>query len=997
MKHNRLFLRTLLAASGTAIGLAATANAQPYVVNTFGATLLTNLLTGQAVNNDYLDLDGDGNSTLLNGNPDNLVQNLSVVTPSAGFVPTNYFVHQYRSVGSVNGVQELVDWGCQADRATTAVKFAGVVAGEDQFTPGMLTAAANPATSNRIVYISNGVGSGLWFNNANPGSIPFTSATNGTYVAQPWQPNGTDSGGGTQNDAAPVDVPSSWAVTTLGTQAFDRLPSTPGYGTNSGNSLNKQGSTGADESGTPNGDGNFSNRLVDLPVGFNLYNGNPSQANNKTIFDTQIAWAPIPNYANYGTGISQLTYTQCQHLYVTGRLPSGENLTVVTRDSGSGTHNGHMNSFGIDPSQGVGENIGGNNNFAQNHTLGKDFIPGNKGSSSSLESTLRNVRLGVGYSGGERFANNSIWQYAEVLGLKNDLNGRTAGGFVRPTIDAVLDNGLIGETDPSTGTVYTQDGYRIGGKAIFATMGDPRQVPANRGGYGFIGGETNPGTPAMCNPFAAAWVNNISRSIEAFVTLPGGSATDFSPGEFVASQLFPIPGTDYLQTTANGTQFVVNPNYNNNLQTFLRTNTLNPYVTQASRYQTYGFSDPTLNGRVPNRTTGFVYSDFTPASSVGGSVYLLQDGTTETYADRGANFESRNRIAGDFDGNGLRNVNDITEMVKAAHSRNGGPAWVAPNGTGPILGAPGTKASIEILGDFNNDGNFGRRATTTDPVNPGFVRDTSDVRYFADGLAMNATTGKLDRKAGFTAVDTAYLTVAGSNNFFGTTLATPKAYAAGDARGDVSNAAGRVTKGYAPIGADPRLAVDADDNRIDAADVDHVSRQLLLASDRSINWATELSQAAEADLSADMTGDLIIDCNDVTEIVTVILGTQITDLNLDGNTNAADAAIAAANLGAVNAVWSQGDVNCDGLVTQADVDAINGGGGPVCDSLDFNNDGVSPDTADIDDFLSVFGGGTCSTDPVPGCNDVDFNNDGVAPDTLDIDSFLSVFGGGPCL
>jgi hypothetical protein len=64
--------------------------------------------------------------------------------------------------------------------------------------------------------------------------------------------------------------------------------------------------------------------------------------------------------------------------------------------------------------------------------------------------------------------------------------------------------------------------------------------------------------------------------------------------------------------------------------------------------------------------------------------------------------------------------------------------------------------------------------------------------------------------------------------------------------------------------------------------------------------------------------------------------------------------------------------------------------------VDFNNDGVSPDTTDIDDFLSVFGGGPCSTDPVPGCNDIDFNNDDVAPDTSDIDAFLRVFGGGDC-
>ncbi len=69
-------------------------------------------------------------------------------------------------------------------------------------------------------------------------------------------------------------------------------------------------------------------------------------------------------------------------------------------------------------------------------------------------------------------------------------------------------------------------------------------------------------------------------------------------------------------------------------------------------------------------------------------------------------------------------------------------------------------------------------------------------------------------------------------------------------------------------------------------------------------------------------------------------------------------------------------------------------GGPACDAIDFNGDGLYPDTADIDDFLSVFSGGPCSTGT---CGDVDFNNDGLFPDTLDIDSLLSVFSGGPCL
>jgi hypothetical protein len=68
--------------------------------------------------------------------------------------------------------------------------------------------------------------------------------------------------------------------------------------------------------------------------------------------------------------------------------------------------------------------------------------------------------------------------------------------------------------------------------------------------------------------------------------------------------------------------------------------------------------------------------------------------------------------------------------------------------------------------------------------------------------------------------------------------------------------------------------------------------------------------------------------------------------------------------------------------------------GQSCDPIDFNNDGVSPDTDDIDDFLSVFAGGPCSNDP--NCNDIDFNNDGVSPDSGDIDAFLRVFAGGAC-
>ena len=67
--------------------------------------------------------------------------------------------------------------------------------------------------------------------------------------------------------------------------------------------------------------------------------------------------------------------------------------------------------------------------------------------------------------------------------------------------------------------------------------------------------------------------------------------------------------------------------------------------------------------------------------------------------------------------------------------------------------------------------------------------------------------------------------------------------------------------------------------------------------------------------------------------------------------------------------------------------------GAGCDSIDFNRDGVSPDTADLTDLLSVFSGGPCSTGT---CGDIDLNNDGVSPDSADIDTFLRLLSGGAC-
>ncbi|MDP1662861.1 MAG: GC-type dockerin domain-anchored protein, partial [Phycisphaerales bacterium] len=208
---------------------------------------------------------------------------------------------------------------------------------------------------------------------------------------------------------------------------------------------------------------------------------------------------------------------------------------------------------------------------------------------------------------------------------------------------------------------------------------------------------------------------------------------------------------------------------------------------------------------------------------------------------------------------------------------------------------------IELLGDFNNDGNF----------------DSADVRYFADGLAMTVgATPVLDRKAVFTAVDNASNNAGGALNFFGTTKATPAPYAAGDSRANIAKAkvagAFLATPGYAPVGQD---------NAIDGWDLCYIYKQFKQNAnvvDGALNWSNT-AEAIGGDLSADMNGDRVIDQNDVVEVVQVVLGTTMGDVNLDGVQNAADVSIVTANMGMTSACWQQGDLDGDGTVTAFDL------------------------------------------------------------------------------
>ncbi len=879
MRRTRERMAGMTVVCGLACGLAGSVSAAPpYLINISGATLLKNFLKAPASTNDFLDCDNDGTTR----------DQLAPFDVTPPFLTSQRWHVQYRSVGSLNGLQELVDYGRTYAVGIDGVELAG-------------SAAADDAMNNRTNYVVAGVVQnppGGIANGQNPGSAPVRSLKDGTYEVS----LSTDGGvAGIQIDLAPIDVPTAWAVTAPGSDgaapSWSLRPTQPGYGLNPRESVNKDGSATS-----------FNHMLVD-PGTINFNFANPD---GNTMYGTDLAFGPIAVITNLGTGMQQIKLSQLQHMAVTGRLPLGENLVQVTRDAGSGTRNGYNNTTGVDPSWGVGENIGDQSNTSAQDILGPNFRPSNKGGSSRMEGTVRNHRLAIGYTGAERGAGSWLTSgQMEILGVQNDVGGGTM--FVRPTISNVLTQGL--------------NGYHIGGPAVIAHFGDAK---ASAPGYPYFGSSN--GNPLMRNQHAAAYLNNITASVAAFKGDPGGDPTVFSPGELLATQLILPNSRSFVTNLTSPLQFVANASLNPALQSFA----LNNNVLANSAYATF---NATTNGLVPTRTTGTVYSD----GVANGANYITQAGAAVSYASA---LSARNKIAGDFNNDAKRDWNDALEMVKAWRARNGGPAWQA-----------GTTAIIEVLGDFNGDGNF----------------NTADVRYWADGLAVDPTTRVLSRKEGFSRVDAALAGEVGgaTANFFGTTLATPKAYLNGDSRGDVAGPNGRQTVGWAPIGAD---------GVVNGLDIDYVFAQFsnnANITDGAANWLN-LNEAAFVDLSADMNGDLVVDWNDVKELVQVILGTQIGDVDLSGSVSVADRAIAQGNLGNAGG-WSMGDVTGDGQVTQADVDYIDS----ILCPADVNSDGMVT-FVDLNVVLSFFGQpGTFAQG--------DTNRDGVV-NFLDLNNLLSAFG-----
>lgn len=851
----------------------APATAQPITVNggevnISGATLFADFFFKPASTNDYIDADGNAHAGKFSSWPP---QNLAP-TWTPGTPLNTWWAYNYRGMGSGNGLKEFL--GSQGCRDTdvprdgvsdTAFMFPYAYPPADAWIP--MTPATDDGYFNHAKYSVLGVPQ--WLGPyADNSYIPRTPA---------------------QIDLAVLDVPTKWFTAVAGLTPDWRLkPGDAGYGLCPIQSSNGKVSNLVELNWDCDGDS----------IGDVLFNADFANPTELTLYDTPIAWVPIAIIANRGTGIQQLTATECQHLWLSGRLPSGANLAGASRDVGSGTRNGAMNTLGIDPSWGRGDNMYSKNDNILNFYLGPDHRVTNGAGSSIMEDGVRYRQTAVGYTGlaeSSRAAKDAYDGKYEVIDIVFDDRGGVSP--VRPTIDTVLDN-----LDPNTG-------WQIGGPETFTSRGDPA--------------ETNPALPQyMENQAAAAYLNNITQSITNFASVPADPDNDAMPGEFLAESYFLLAGVDALPDFANDEPAVFvalsTPPFNQTLQDYIR---LNNGLGWGG--DTPDFGTRSVAGSIPERNANPVFGDGIDKYSDGsasGDYCDCVSGANDLVG--GARLAQRNRLSADFNHDDVRDINDALGMVQAYFDPRGyesctnhAPKQYYPGGPlATVTQAKGGQDSNsvipEVIGDLNGDGDFSKE----------------DLRMFADGFAM--VGGVLNRKLGAIEIDEAIIATAGAimlpwadtrvriieppatpcgNPTFNTPtpvadmIVTGKGYNPGDFRGDV--AGGSPVPGSAPLGWD---------GLINAVDIDYCCNSMG-------NWAN-VDEAIYMDLSCDMNGDLVVDAQDITELVEVILKTRPGDANLDGVVDGVDEAIILGNLGKPGPFgWADGNFDCDDDVDSDDL------------------------------------------------------------------------------
>jgi hypothetical protein len=402
---NTKTIMSIVAACGAA------ASADPLLITGSGATLQESFFRSGASTNDFIDFDNDGRAGIFASLfPDQLAPNGSGCLSGAfdcgdgaGINDTQWLFH-YRITGSGNGIAEFDTFSLLFDE--NGDEFDTDMDGATDDDRGN-SSFADGAVWNRLDLVIAGQLQGLG-NSANRSGAPFLP------IPGSFEPGvtGDGSGAGLNIDFSTSDVPLSWFGIVPGEVSPLNAPSSAGYGGNPRPAV--------DTDGVPVAFGNLLRPLSRL-------NANVGNPDSETVYDFAVSVVPVAAIVNYGVGLQEIAMSDLRQLAATGRRANGENLTKVTRDSGSGTRNAFMNGIGLDPSFGRGENIGLRVTSSANDRVGPDYQPSNKGGSSRMDATIQNTRLGVGHTGAERLVSRGYLfdEDFDCLAVISDIKGGT--------------------------------------------------------------------------------------------------------------------------------------------------------------------------------------------------------------------------------------------------------------------------------------------------------------------------------------------------------------------------------------------------------------------------------------------------------------------------------------------------------------------------------------------------------------------------------------------
>ncbi|MBN1764763.1 MAG: hypothetical protein JW860_05855 [Sedimentisphaerales bacterium] len=788
-------------------------------VNISGATLFSAFFADGSSTQDYIDADQDGVASKYGIGPANLDQLAPSVYCPASDPPcgkdSNIYWHViYRGVGSGNGLKELDLWHDINEDCEVGAPTDEAYINRQQYADGITPGGDYCAT------------------NTKQGGCPVIQ---------------------NQIDLAVMDVPLRQFVVSgyVCNSDPERGPEHDGYGLCPIDNWD-EGDVGTQK--------NYLKELV--------------YTDPADIREAPIAWVSIGITANPGAAIDstpgdgvpdgKITKDDLRHLWLTGRLPSGENLVAATRDSGSGTRNGAMSSICLDPSWGKGDNLAKKIDDSDTTKLGRRHQATNLGGSSRMKEANKNRRLSVGYNGlDDKAGPQFLAQEIELLNVEFVPN---SGVYARPTWSANTGNSggfnSIVNTDVDAG-------WKCGGSETFVWVDGAISCSAEQ------------------------YLQNIQDSISAYVaaqTPPG------SPGEYLALNFTLLPGMKAVPSDVYCTQacewVLTDPN---------DPNQFNPNIYNDDphdwNFPAYGYAGA---GIVPFRL-------FDPCQYSDGMTqdYLAADGSTVLVG--GTPLHASMTVQGDMDNDRDRDAVDLALMV-ANMPAAGVNSTYAPTGLSSVF-------DMEIACDMNGDGNLDAKD----------VRYYADGLILVGGM-LNRAVGftAVDTAAGGNYFGTsiqlgAYtkaVYVAGDSR--GDVAGNPVAPGA-DPRGadgvvddmDIDYMLDVLSGGWkADIKAEKVGCYCC--TRWD----DALLRSIDLTSDDAV-WADD---------SLDMNGDRTLDVQDLMILVETIIGLPYGDLNADGVVDDLDAAIITGNFGMGadscldNPGYLDGDINGDGRVDEHDLD-----------------------------------------------------------------------------